>query len=83
MTWQSSVQLRDLPPETRIELTCRKCGKVRFATVAQWLALGDFGHLWLDEAQARAKCRQRGCGGGMRLALGHGGEAKGFVGGIA
>jgi hypothetical protein len=50
---------------------------------AQLLALGDFGHLWLSEVQARARCKQRGCKGAMRLALPHRGETKGFVGGIA
>ncbi|NBC37212.1 hypothetical protein GTZ99_11655 [Novosphingobium sp. FSY-8] len=83
MSWLDAIQLRDLDADTRLELTCRVCGKVRFVTPAQLLALGDFGHLWLSEVQTRARCKQRGCKGAMRLALPHRGETKGFVGGIA
>lgn len=83
MSWLDAIQLRDLDAGARIELTCRACGKVRFVTPAQLLALGDFGHLWLSEVQARARCKQRGCKRAMRLALPHRGETKGFVGGIA
>ncbi len=83
MNWKSQVQLRDLDHAARFELTCRRCGTVRFVTAGELLALGDFGHLWLDEVERRARCRQRGCGGVMRLAMPHAGEAKGFVGGIA
>lgn len=83
MSWLDAIQLRDLDADVRIELTCRTCGKVRFVTPAQLLALGDFGHLWLSEVQARARCKQRGHKGAMRLALPHRGETKGFVGGIA
>ncbi|KUR75207.1 hypothetical protein [Novosphingobium sp. Fuku2-ISO-50] len=83
MSWLDAIQLRDLDADTRLELTCRACGKVRFVTPAQLLALGDFGHLWLSEVQARARCKQRGCKGAMRLSMPHRGETKGFVGGIA
>lgn len=83
MSWQDTLQLGDLDADTRIELTCRSCGKVRHVTVAGLLALGDFKRLWLSEVQARARCRQRGCGAAMRLAIPHTHEAKGFMGGIA
>jgi hypothetical protein len=61
VSWLDAIQLRDLDADARLELTCRACGKVRFVTPAQLLALGDFGHLWLSEVQARARCKQRGC----------------------
>lgn len=83
MSWQDAMQLRDLDPNARMELTCKRCGKVRFLTPAEILARGDYRRLWLSEVQARARCQQRGCGGGMRLALPASGAAKGFVGGIA
>jgi hypothetical protein len=60
VSWLDAIQLRDLDAETRLELTCRTCGKVRFVTPAHLLTLGDFGHLWLSEVQARARW-QRGC----------------------
>ena len=83
MSWLDAIQLRDLDPETRLELTSRTCGKVRFVTPAHLLTLGDFGHLWLSEVQSRARCKQRGCKGAMRLAMPQRGGTKGFVGGIA
>lgn len=83
MSWLDAIQLRDLDPASRIELTCRVCGKVRFVTPAELLALGDFGHLWLSQVQTRARCKQRGCKGAMRLAMPNSKAAKGFVGGIA
>lgn len=83
MSWLDQTQLRDHDPETRFELTCRKCRKVRFLTVGEVLARGDLGHLWLSEVEARARCRQRGCGGRVRMAAPKAGEASGFVGGIA
>lgn len=83
MSWLDTLQVRDLDPKDRFELTCRQCGKVRFITAGEVLARGDYKHLWLSEVQARARCRQRGCGGTMRMARTRGGETAGFVGGIA
>jgi hypothetical protein len=51
VSWLDAIQLRDLDVETRLELTCRTCGKVRFVTPAHLLTLGDFGHLWLSEVR--------------------------------
>lgn len=82
MSWLDTIQLADLEPDTRLELTCHKCGKSRFVTPAHQMKLGDFGHLWLSKVQARARCKQRGCPGTMRLAIPARGETKGFVGGI-
>jgi len=83
VSWLDQIQVRDLDAGVRFELTCRQCGKVRFLTVAQIMARGDYGHLWLAEVQGRARCRQRGCGGTMRLAMPRRGASQGFVGGIA
>jgi hypothetical protein len=51
VSWLDAIQLRDLDTETRLELTCRTCGKVRFVTPAHLLTLGDFGHLWLSKSR--------------------------------
>jgi hypothetical protein len=83
VSWLGQIQLGDLDPGVRLELTCRRCNKVRFVTVGELLGKGDYQRLWLDEVEARARCRQRGCRSAMRLAMPHAGEAKGFVGGLA
>jgi hypothetical protein len=40
VNWKSQVQLRDLDHAARFELTCRRCGTVRFVTAGELLALG-------------------------------------------
>jgi hypothetical protein len=43
VSWLDAIQLRDLDAETRLELTCRTCGKVRFVTPAHLLTLAISG----------------------------------------
>lgn len=82
MNWKSSIQVLDLDDDARLEATCRKCGRLRWITRSELMGRGA-GRLWLDEIENRARCRQRGCGGQMRLALPGGHATSGFVGGIA
>lgn len=81
--WKSNIQVLDLEPDTRLQLLCRKCGKHRFITGAELHARKGAMRLWLYEVEERARCRQRGCGGYMRLSWPASGETSGFVGGIA
>lgn len=83
MNWRSSIQVRDLAPEDRLELICRKCGHLRYLSGAQLQARQDAKFLYLDEVEARSRCTQHGCDGPMRMALPPMGETSGFVGGIA
>ncbi|MEW4466325.1 hypothetical protein AB1K62_00655 [Parasphingorhabdus sp. JC815] len=39
--------------------------------------------LYLEDIERRARCRQRGCGGLVRMAMLGEGETTGFIGGIA
>lgn len=82
--WKSQIQVRDLDAGQRLEMTCRRCGHVHFVTREQLLADdGEAQYRYLDEIEARGKCRARGCGGGVRLAIGHQKKMTGFVGGMA
>jgi hypothetical protein len=83
MNWKSAIQVRDLALDDRLELTCRKCGHLRYLTGKALQARKGAAMLYLDEVEARARCTQRGCGGPMRIALPPTGETSGFVGGIA
>lgn len=83
MNWRASIQVRDLAPSDRLELVCRKCGHLRYLTGAQLQARKGAVYLYLDEVEARSRCKQRGCDGHMRMALPPKGETSGFVGGIA
>lgn len=83
MNWKSSLQVLDLEPGDRLELTCRTCGHVRYLTGATLLARRGAAQLYLDQVESRARCTQRGCGGAMRMAMPRRGDTSGFVGGIA
>lgn len=82
MSWLSTLQVRDLGEADRLEVTCRSCGTMRWITRGE-LMDRNAGHLWLDEVQARTRCRKYGCGGSVRLALTHMRLTSGFTGGIA
>ena len=83
MNWRSNIQVLDLEPDDRLELTCRSCGRMRWLTATELLARREAARLTLGEVEARARCRQRGCHGHMRLAMPSPQDTAGFVGGIA
>ena len=83
MNWKTNIQILDLNAGDRLELTCRKCSTMRWLTGTELQSRKDKGHLTLGEVERRAKCRQRGCGGAMRLAMPAPQDTAGFVGGIA
>jgi hypothetical protein len=63
VNWRTNIQIRDQEPTDRRELICRKCGKLRWITGSELQARKGLNHLALREVEARASCRQRGCGG--------------------
>lgn len=81
--WKANVQVLDLGSDDRLALACRRCGKTRYLTGADLNAREGAARLYLFEVEARARCRQRGCGGKMRLSWPGTGETSSFVGGIA
>lgn len=83
MSWKDRIQVCDLDPADRLELLCRKCRHLRYLTGTELRARKSAARLTLAEVEQRAKCRQRGCGENMRLAMPDQGDTVGFVGGIA
>jgi len=83
VSWKDRLQVLDLDPNDRVELTCRRCGHLRYLTGLALLARKGALRLTLSEVEARARCRQRGCSGTMRLAMPNERNTVGFVGGIA
>ncbi|MET4133636.1 hypothetical protein ABIE62_002788 [Porphyrobacter sp. MBR-155] len=83
MNWKTDLRAADLGNDVRLELTCKRCGAVRFLSPDVILAHHSGRHLYLDQVEVRARCKQRGCNGPMRMALVRKREASGFVGGIA
>ena len=83
MSWADTVQVRDLDPGDRLEMTCKRCGHLRYIDIAQLQAHRLHTQLYLVEVERRARCRARGCNGAMRMALPRPHKTSGFVGGIA
>lgn len=81
--WADGVQVRDLEPGDRLEMTCRTCGHLRYIEASTLQADERWRQLYLSEVEGRARCRARGCGGRMRMALPRAHKTSGFVGGIA
>jgi hypothetical protein len=83
MNWKTSLQVLDLEPTQRLEVTCKACGHVHYLTRAQIEKSPERGFLYLDEIERETVCRARGCRGAVRIALARNGETSGFVGGMA
>ncbi|WP_368649582.1 hypothetical protein [Brucella intermedia] len=81
--WKSTIKVRDLDDEQRLELTCKKCGRVIYATKQMLCEGTDRSQKYLDEIEAKARCKARGCHGHMRMAMVRLQEMSGFVGGLA
>lgn len=82
-SWKTKLRANDLPENCKLEASCRKCGHVRYLSQSYLVAERGAGHLYIDQIENRSRCQVLGCGGGMRLAMMHGGQTSGFVGGMA
>ena len=83
MNWKRQLQISDLAPEQKLEMTCRRCGHVHYHTRETLLALQARPSLYLDEVEHRASCKGRDCRGGIRMVLIQNSDTSGFVGGLA
>ena len=83
MGWKEDLKLADLPPEERLEVACRTCGKARYEAVGHLLKREEFSQAYIDEVEKGLRCADRFCRGKVRLAQIHDGKTEGFVGGLA
>lgn len=81
--WKSKLRACDLPDGAKLEAVCRRCGQVRYLSRDYLMGERGAGHLYIDEIEARSRCRVLGCKGRMRLAMVHKNQTSGFVGGMA
>lgn len=89
MGWREDLQLRDIQPDTEIEVVCRKCGKHRYEWARDMITIsGDDEHahntgtLFVSELQAALVCYDRFCAGAVKVAIMHDHLEEGFVGGM-
>lgn len=83
MNWKTELQVRDLEPGQRLEMTCKTCGHVHYLTPAQIMCAPEREFLYLDEVERETCCKARRCFGKVRMALIRKDAASGFVGGLA
>ncbi|MBK3745822.1 hypothetical protein G3A39_42450 [Paraburkholderia aspalathi] len=80
--WKSTIQVRDLADEQKLEMTCRKCGRVTYIDRKLICAQPDREQLFLDEIEKKARCKALKCNGRMRMGMVRLDEMSGFVGGM-
>ncbi len=83
MNWKTDLKLTDLDHQQELEVTCRRCGKMRYERKAEILLLAGMRHAYLDEVEKTLSCADRRCGGGVRINLTWDDRTQGFVGGMA
>lgn len=70
MNWKNEYQLLDLPPETKLGFTCKKCSAYKAYSVAELLETFDRQD-YPSRIENTLECYQRGCGGPVRMELSH------------
>ncbi len=83
MGWKQQLRVSDLSETDRLEARCRTCGHVHYLTRDILCTDAEASQLYIDEVEAQAMCRARGCKGRVRLARVRLDELSGFVGGLA
>jgi len=83
VSWKHEIQLLDLPLDERLEVTCTKCGYMRYLEVSKLMKNHWFKQYYLDEIESRQRCVHKGCGSPCRIALTAEHETEGFQGGLA
>ncbi|MFK7902186.1 MAG: hypothetical protein AB8B49_05010 [Nitratireductor sp.] len=83
MNWQTQLQLIDLEPSQKLEVTCKQCGHSRYEDPQKLITTYGLDFAYLDEVAKVLTCQKRGCSGAVRIALSAEAETEGFVGGLA
>ncbi|UXN05282.1 hypothetical protein [Bartonella sp. HY761] len=83
MSWKTELQIQDLEPDTKLEMSCKKCGHIYFLKPSDIMVNSDNRFLYLDEVETKAQCKSRGCTGEIRMMLVGTRKASPFQGGLA
>ena len=83
MNWKTELQVRDLEPGQRLEMTCKTCGHVHYLSPAQIMSVPEREFLYLDEVERETYCNAKRCLGQVRMMLIRKDAASGLAGGLA
>ena len=83
MNWQTDLQISDLDPTQKLEVTCRVCGHSRYEEPRKLIENHGLHFAYLDEVAKFLVCHRYGCRGSVRIALSAEAETEGFIGGMA
>jgi hypothetical protein len=82
VNWKKDLKVSDLDPGTLIEVVCKRCGKGRYATQSELLAMPGMKNAYMDEVEKAMECNLGFCRGPVRVSLIYDGKTEGFVGGM-
>lgn len=83
MSWKTQLQVRDLEPKQKLEITCVKCNHSHYITPEQIMCSPEREYLYLDEVEKQIICKARGCYGHVRMVLIRPQGTSAFIGGLA
>lgn len=81
--WKTTIKASDLADDQKLEMVCRKCGRLSYADRATLCQDAERSQLYLDEIEAQERCKALRCNGRMRMSMVRLKEISGFVGGLA
>ena len=83
MSWKTQIQLLDYDSEARLEARCSGCGYTWYEEPCLYFHKSHLRQLFVDEFEAKLRCKQWNCKGRIRLSQTSEEETEGFLGGLA
>jgi hypothetical protein len=80
--WRAEMRLADVSPDYEIEVECRRCSKSYMLWPADLMTDEANKDLFMDQLQAKLKCRDRHCPGKVKIALLYDHMVTSFIGGM-
>jgi len=83
VSWKAQIQLLDFESEARLEARCSSCGYTWYEQPCVYYHKSHIRQLFVDEFEAKLRCKQWNCKGNIKLAQTSEHETEGFQGGLA
>ena len=83
MSWKTKLQILDMDSSAKLEARCCGCNYVWYELPCTYAHKSHMRQLYLDEFEARLRCKQWNCKGTIKVALANQHETEGFQGGLA